>query len=762
MRSLIGAMVCSIVIVGSCAGAPASDQRAVLTLRVNTVAKQDATVTLRGDDVLVTRADLEQAGLMGFAFNNAGKADDLVSLQELRPALTFHIDDVSLALDLKVSPEHLGGTLVNFGPHEAVEVAKPARSAFLNYSLSTSNQTGPAFAGEFGTHFGAGIFSSTFSTSGNREYNSNITSWVFDSPQSAQRLTIGDVVTATGDLGGTVAIAGFGLARYFGLNPNIVKTALPQITGNALTPSTADVYVNGVLYKHELLPPGQFNFQNLPIGQGPNNTTVIVTDAFGRQQTYTNRFYGSDALLAKGVSDFSYGAGVLHSQFGDQSGHGMAAAARYSAGITNDVTAGGRFEISGTTMSGGPSFTVRFAGGVAGIEAALSRSGGAAGEAAVISYQHMDPRLSAAFSATLQSPHYASLALQPSQDRPLTNLQASLSRQLGTRGAVTLSYYRQQDRDNGMQSVWQLTHTLQISETTQLQVSENLTSGSGGKQFGLQTALSFLPRHGLAASVNASESGGRSQATLQVQRALESQTPSFGYTLSTTSADGGLSAFGSAEYRGAHGNYSVDLGDGAGQTTLAANAAGGVVFIGGRFFATQSVSDGYALVDTAGLAGVRVLANNVVVGRTNAHGYLLVPQLGSYMNNEVSLESTDLPLNYSLDAPAQEIAPAYKSGEVVQFGISHVRPVTGSVQVRIDGRTIIPAYGLLVIDGTTARKQSDIGEGGEFYFDSLQTGVHRALVEFHGGRCTFELTVPQSASSFIKLGTIVCQNGVRS
>jgi outer membrane usher protein len=575
-------------------------------------------------------------------------------------------------------------------------------------------------------------------------------------------LTIGDVVTATGDLGGTVAIAGFGLARYFGLNPNIVKTALPQITGNALTPSTADVYVNGVLYKHELLPPGQFNFQNLPIGQGPNNTTVIVTDAFGRQQTYTNRFYGSDALLAKGVSDFSYGAGVLHSQFGDQSGHGMAAAARYSAGVTNNVTAGGRFELSGETISGGPSFTVRFAGGVAGVEAALSRSGGAAGQAAVISYQHMDPRLSAAFSATVQSPHYASLALQPSQDRPLTNLQASISRQLGARGAVTLSYYRQQDRDNGMQSVWQLTHTLQLSETTQLQVSENLTSGSGGKQFGLQTALSFLPRHGLAASVNASESGGRAQTTLQVQHALESQTPSFGYTLSATGADGGLSAFASAGYRGQYGNYSVNIGNGAGQTSLAANAAGGLVFIGGRFFATQSVSDSYALVDTAGLAGVRVLANNIVVGRTNAHGYLLVPQLGSYMNNDITLASSDLPLNYSIDEPSQTVAPAYKSGEVVQFGISQVRPVTGKLLVRIGNADMVPAYGILLLDADQHAQQSDIGEGGEFYFDKLPAGVHHARIEFQGGQCTFDLAVPQSASSFIKLGTVVCQNGVRS
>jgi outer membrane usher protein len=632
----------------------------------------------------------------------------------------------------------------------------------LNYSVSTSNQTGASVAGEFGTHIGSGSFSSTFSASANSEYNSNITNWIFDSPQSDRRLTIGDVVTSTGDLGGTVAIAGFGVQRYFGLNPNIVKTALPQITGNALTPSTADVYVNGVLYRHEILPPGQFNFQNLPIGQGPNNTTVVVTDAFGRQQTYTNSFYGSDTLLAKGLSDFSYGVGVLHSQFGEQSAHGAAAAARYSVGLNDNVTAGGRFEASVSTFSFGPSLTLRLPGGVLGAQAAVSRGDNQSGEAALISYQHMDQRVSAGLSATLLSPHYSSLALAASQDRPLLNVQASLSRQLSNRTGVTLSYYRQQDRDNGMQGVWQLSHTMQISDEMQLQVAENLTTGQGSKQFGVQTALNFVPRHGLAASVNTTESAGVTSATVQVQRSMEAQTPSFGYTLSATGGNAGIAGFASADYRGEYGNYSVDLGNGAGATNASVNVAGGLVFIGGHVLPTQSVNDSYALVDTGGLAHVRVMANNIVVGRTNAHGYLLVPQLGSYMNNDITLSSSDLPLNYSIDEPTQTIAPGYRSGEIVRFGIGQVRPVTGKLLVRMGNSDVVPAYGLLLLDEDVHGQQSDIGEGGEFYFDKLSAGVHRARIEFEGGQCAFDLTVPTTTQSFVKLGTVVCQNGVRS
>jgi outer membrane usher protein len=762
MRAPLSLLLCSVLFSGTLVSAGAAEQRAVLTIRVNTVTKQDATVTLRDDDVLVSRADLEQAGLLGFPFNGPGRAGEFVSLASLKPDLKFRVDDVALTLDITVSPDHLGGTVVNFGPHQDIALSKPVKSAFLNYSVSTSNQTGAAIAGEFGTRIGAGVFSSTFSASGNRQYSSNVTNWIFDSPQSDRRLTVGDVVTSTGDLGGTIAIAGFGYERYFGLNPNIVKTALPQITGNALTPSTADVYVNGVLYRHEILPPGQFSFQNLPIGQGPNNTTVVITDAFGRQQTYANYFYGSDALLAKGLSDFSYAAGAMHSQFGEQTGHGGAVAARYSAGLSNNLTAGGRFEASAATLSGGPVFILRLPGGVLAIEGALSRSGDQTGEAAVLSYQHMEPRVSIGIAATLQSPSYSSISLPAAQDRPLMNLQFNLSRQLSSRTGMTLSYYRQQDRDNGMENVWQLTHMVQISDSMQLQVGESLSSGLGQKQFGIQTALNFAPHGGLAAAINATESGGHAQTTVQLQRSMDAQTPAFGYTLSATGSDAGLSGFVSADYRGQYGNYIVNLGDAGGAASAAANVAGGLVFIDGHVFPTQPVTDSYALVDAGGLAHVRVTANNIVVGRTNAHGYLLVPQLGSYMNNDVALQGGDLPMNYSIDAPAQTVAPAYRSGEVVRFGINPVRPVTGKLLVRIGRATIIPAYGILSLDSGTSAQRSDIGEGGEFYFDRLSAGMHHAAIEFQGGHCAFDLSIPQTTQSFIKLGTVICQNGVRS
>ena len=82
-------------------------QRALLTLRVNTIAKQEITVELQGASALVRRADLDAAGLHGFPYERTAKASDWVSLDSLAPALTYRVDDTNLELDLTVTGDHL-------------------------------------------------------------------------------------------------------------------------------------------------------------------------------------------------------------------------------------------------------------------------------------------------------------------------------------------------------------------------------------------------------------------------------------------------------------------------------------------------------------------------------------------------------------------------------------------------------------------------------------------------------------------------------
>ncbi len=744
------------------ANAFAADTRAVLTLRVNTVAKSEVTVTMRGSDVLLTRADLQDSGIKGLDFHGA-KPDDLVPLSAFKSFMTYTVDDKALTLDLTVSADHLGVATFNYHQQAALTISKPAHSAFMNYSVGLSSAAGPNVTTQFGTRIGAGLLETTRTFSGYGTYNAAITRWTVDSPQSNERMSIGDVDLSTGDLGSSVSLLGGEIHRYFGLTPNSLINVLPGVRGSVGTPATANVYVNGALVKTETLGPGEFSFQNLPTGLGPNNTQIVITDAFGHQQTYTNYFFGADQLLAPGVSDFAYGAGIPRAFYGQTPGTTQfGVGGRYTKGVTNNLTVGGRMEASASLVSGGGEALFRLHQGVLGMEGAFSRSGNATGGAAAVTLQEMVNRFSMSASVGVQSPQYATLGQNVLSDRALTNASLGLSAPMG-KSTVGLSYNALKDRDNGIQQGWQLTRWSRLSGSTSIQLSANLMQTVTGKQFSVTASLNLMAGHDMNANINTSESNGHRQLSVDVSRSNLTSVPSFGYNVGLASSDSNtVSSYASGEYRGQYGNYFGTVYTGGGSSSVTLQLAGGIVAIGGKFFATQPVNDSYALVDT-GMPGVHVTVNGFDAGRTNRSGYALVPQMGAYFNNTISLQPGDVPMNYSLDQSTQTVVPEYRTGEVVHFRIRRVLPVTGNLSVLMAGHPTIPAYGILELTGENEdHATSDIGENGEFYFDKLEPGNYHGRIQFKGGECKFNITVHGTEKMFLRLGTLTCKNGVPS
>jgi outer membrane usher protein len=320
------------------------------------------------------------------------------------------------------------------------------------------------------------------------------------------------------------------------------------------------------------------------------------------------------------------------------------------------------------------------------------------------------------------------------------------------------------DRDNGAQSEWQLTRTSRVSNSASLDISANLLRTPAGRQFGVTSTLNLVTQRGVTAYVTSGETDGHEQLAANVVKSSPSTLPSFGYNAGFSSTQGSqLSGYASGQYRWPYGNYfgSVDVG-GGGPASLSMQLAGGLVAIGGKFFATQPLTDGYALVETDGLAGVRVSANGMPDGRTNSQGYAIVPQLGAYFTNTVALTPGDVPLNYTIDRTSQDVVPEYRSGEIVEFRMKRVLPVTGVLSVLIKGQAVVPAYGIIEVRDGNTKATSDIGENGEFYFENLAPGTHDAHIQFKGGECSFQIDVPATQAKFLKLGTLTCKDGVSS
>ena len=120
---------------------------------------------------------------------------------------------------------------------------------------------------------------------------------------------------------------------------------------------------------------------------------------------------------------------------------------------------------------------------------------------------------------------------------------------------------------------------------------------------------------------------------------------------------------------------------------------GAVVALDGRLHATRPVDDAFGVVRVTDVPGVRTYLSHQYVGRTNARGDVVVPNLVSYYGNRLSIDPSDVPLDRAIGVDERIVAPAQRGGALVRFEALRLRPVIGRVVVIARGRTIVPAFG---------------------------------------------------------------------
>src|SRR5207249_1592102 len=176
-----------------------------------------------------------------------------------------------------------------------------------------------------------------------------------------RRWVIGDSFAGAGGLGGSTFLGGLSVSRNYSLNPYFIRYPTFGLSGAVLTPSTVDVYVNDVFVRREELPPGPFELRNLPATAGSGATRFVIRDAFGREQDITSPYYLSTSVLARGLQEYSYSAGVRRDTAAGGLGRYSSPAflGQHRIGLTDSVTAGLRLEAASALVSGGPALDLR-------------------------------------------------------------------------------------------------------------------------------------------------------------------------------------------------------------------------------------------------------------------------------------------------------------------------------------------------------------------------------------------------------------------
>lgn len=588
------------------------------------------------------------------------------------------------------------------------------------------------------------------------------TRWTYSDPVRLWTWTAGDLINGGLSWTRPVRMGGVQWRRNFGVRPDLVTLPIPRFSGSAAVPSSVDVYINNIRQVGGEVQDGPFIIDSLPRINGAGEATLVVRDASGRTTTTTLPLYVDNRRLARGLSDFSLEAGKLRAGYGDDGDRyaaDMAASGSWRRGMTDRLT----LEAHGETGDG-----LRL-GGVGGVwapgnrwglvSAAYARSAGDRhGNQRTLGYQWNGMRYGMDLQWQRRSRGYRDLgdlvfdrrgqdALDP-VDPPLPGSPlpvyspdySILAQDRATvwlpvpRGNLAFTWLRWQDS----QDTGSLTRTLSWSQNIGARVSLSL-SAFDDRQSGRGASLVLsMP---LGDRISASISGERANRRTSTVAALRQDAPyagGWGWQLVAGERDGGY-AQASAMVRGRYGDAWFGAERRHGQLDGFLQGGGSVVVMDGQILPSRRINDSFALVSTSGVGDIPVLSENRTYGRTNAKGYLLLPDVRGWQRNRVAINPDELGVGYHVGVLERFATPADQAGTLVHFEVERVRPLRGVLRGP-DG-AFVPAGSRGRLD---TGAQVLVGFDGEVWLDDV-TGASSIRVD--GADQAWRCPLPAAAAA---------------
>lgn len=770
-RPCLGSLIALAVLVALLAGmraavaqAPAASQETIEELLLEVSITGEAPETLlvlrRNDGRLFVRvADLRRWRLQlpeTRLLPHAG--EDYYPLDAL-PGLSFRIDDAKQALIIAAPAALMTPTLLSGQEQRFVAPPPSPPGAFANYEIvadRTQGHTHGSGVFELGGFAGSGVGIASVLVQDLNEQRRVIrldTTLTHDRPSELRSLRLGDGIGRAGSWGRSVRFGGVQLATNFATQPGLITIPMPAMSGEAVVPSTVDVYVNNSLGLRRQAPAGPFSIQDIPIVTGRGEVRLVVRDLLGREQAIVLPYYASPQVLRQGLHDYSYETGFVRRNFGlvsNDYGRGFAAGT-HRLGVTDSFTAEVRGEAlhgEGTLGVGGAFLWRDF--GVFNAAVAGSTSDRGAGSMGQLGVEHQTRGFSFGGSTQVASEHFRQLGIEPDElaPRQLAQLFAGLA--LEGNGSIGVSGTRQDFRDRQDIRLVNTSYNTNIGSFAAVTVSVLRVYAAR-----TDTSLNFILTLPLGSRTAASASGtarqgDKPQSIVQVQQSLPAGT-GYGYRLLASLADdqrreGGLALQNDV------GTYTVEVAQTRGVSAARASVAGGFSYLGGGgVFASRRITDSFGVVQVPGYPGVRVYADNQPVARTGADGSALVPRLRPYERNRIGIEQADLPLDAQVASVGHEAVPYFRSGVVVPFAVKSSRGAL--LTVFLDDGEPIPAGALAKLVGET--QEFPVGMRGELYLTGLVLR-NRVRVSWRGQSCVFSVYFEPGGDPLPDLGGYAC------
>ena len=756
----------------------------------------------RGGVLLVKRADLTELGLR-VPPGVAPVTDSLYAIASL-PHVAVRLDMTTQTLYVTASD----GALL---PRQLRVATSPVPGAPLESALGATLNYDVSGAVTDGHTYGSGLFDlRIFSPIGVAStdlltYAGAVgapggspairldSTYVYSDFAAQRRYWAGDFITGGLTWTRPVRLGGAQITHDFTMRPDLVTFPLPSLAGSVSVPSTVDVLVNGAQVLSRQVQPGPFDVPQMPVITGAGQVQLTVTNALGQQVTTTLPFYASANLLTPGLYTYSFEAGFVRLNWGVVSNDygAFAASGTYRRGLTDDVTIEAHAEgTRGQFMAGGGIVANAFNFAVVNIGGAASAAQGHPGGELSVGIERMGRVFSFGASGIFATSDFRDIAAMNGEPVPLRQLSANATAYIGKWGSLGVAYVEVDQPPvssqvtvtgppafnppggpsppsgvglgNGSLPFLPLENAKVLTATYSVQLRHvyvyatgfhDFTRGGGdGLSIGLTVPLGR--RSSITASAN-EQTGSPAYGQIEAQQSAVN-IGDWGYQAYLASGNGDHE-FGQLQYKSPWALVTAGVDHLGGATTFRLDAQGAFSFADNRLFASNTVTDSFAVVDTNGVGGVQVLYENRPDGKTDAGGRLLVPDLRAWDVNRLGIDPADVPIDAQVPYTERLVRPPDRSGVVVRFPI---RRTNGALLVLVD------ATGHPIPVGSTATLEATgvgaaVGYDGQAFVEGLGK-QNRLIVQLpNDGKCVVAFAYAPVAGQIPKIGPLTCRSDGR-
>jgi outer membrane usher protein len=679
------------------------------------------------------------------------------------PGVSYKINESKQTIQIEASAQSFLPSSVSAERNAYVQPTVPNWGSFANYDLlGTGTKDVQQLNGVFNVNvFGPyGTFSSSYvgqnlwsQTQQARHMIRQETVWSRDWPEQMVNVQVGDTQGRGGLWGRPVYFGGMRWGRNFATQPGFVTTPTPVLAGEAVLPSTVDLYIDGVARKHLNVPSGPFSLNDFPQVTGQGEAKLIVRDSLGREQVIVAPYGATGALLKQGVVDYSVDAGFIRKNLGLNSGDygNFMTAVTLRKGWSERLTVEGRGESTRGQQSVGLGGSVLTTLGIATAALVTSHSAAGAGTLRMLSLDKQTLNVNFGLRGQISSANFVQIGGFTAAGSVARTFSANLGWQLSGGHALGASYTQRAISNQPINKIASLNYSTQFKTGLSLNASL-LATLSEPKSTSLMFFLvkPFNDKGGTTMLSGNVRNRHIEQPTLQLQQATW-RNGDLGYRALLAGGTDQRQEAG-LTLRSEHAIYTADASHVQAATNYRVGMQGGIAVLDGGAYATQRINDSFALVHVPGYPNLNVSSNYQVVASTNSKGDALLPDLSSYRINTVGIDTLALPMDAQLANSQKTFVPYSRSGLSATFAIKRSRSAV--LTLMLDDGKPAPVGMNVSVEGVAETFM--VGMRGEVFATDLSEH-NKIQAEWHGKTCQFNYSILVNTNEMVYSEPIVCR-----